>query len=252
MAKPVSGSAEAEVGQVDVRDPAPQQPGRHLARVLRHAVEGHRPSVFCLRGRNASLVNQPCPYPSLRCPPRAFGGPWSRRREGEPVGLLITSSEPLSVLTVQTYTIVQELEKLATTENIPSLLCGGFNFIPGRYFTCLEINFAYFTFIYSKVSTICIFPLWGKFNSAPHEYLTRNTDPVRRHFSEDPFIPPHIAKRGLTHQLPLVSAYSSFATMEGGGPYFEEQRRRMNLRRNEPRFTNRRANFSGTLDFLHR
>ncbi|KAG8073605.1 hypothetical protein GUJ93_ZPchr0006g41501 [Zizania palustris] len=54
----------------------------------------------------------------------------------------------------------------------------------------------------------------------------------------------------LTHQLPLVSAYSSFARMLGVGYDLEHQRRRMDPATNEPLFTNCMRDFTGTIDYI--
>ncbi|KAI9090578.1 hypothetical protein K1719_028431 [Acacia pycnantha] len=52
----------------------------------------------------------------------------------------------------------------------------------------------------------------------------------------------------LVHQLPLVSAYSSFARTAGLG--FEQHKRRLDSATNEPLFTNVTRDFIGTLDYI--
>ncbi|KAG6542221.1 hypothetical protein Mapa_016349 [Marchantia paleacea] len=113
----------------------------------------------------------------------------------------------------QVHTLLKGLEKIAASADIPMLVAGDFNSVPG---------------------------------SAPHALLASGrveashpelaTDPlgILRPFSK------------LCHQLPLVSAYSAFARMGGA----ERQRRRIDTGSNEPLFTNCTRDFLGTLDYI--
>ncbi|KAJ8754561.1 hypothetical protein K2173_005722 [Erythroxylum novogranatense] len=116
----------------------------------------------------------------------------------------------------QVLTLLKGLEKIAASADIPMLVCGDFNSVPG---------------------------------SAPHALLAMGkVDPLHPDLLIDPLgiLRPH---RKLTHQLPLVSAYSSFARA-GLGLDLEEQRRRMDPTTNEPLFTNCTRDFIGTLDYI--
>ncbi|KAK6945403.1 Endonuclease/exonuclease/phosphatase [Dillenia turbinata] len=116
----------------------------------------------------------------------------------------------------QVHTLLKGLEKIAMSADIPMLVCGDFNSVPG---------------------------------SAPHALLAMGkVDPMHPDLAVDPLgilRPPS----KLTHQLPLVSAYSSFARM-GVGIGLEQQRRRMDPATNEPLFTNCTRDFIGTLDYI--
>ncbi|KAH9737653.1 Endonuclease/exonuclease/phosphatase family protein expressed [Citrus sinensis] len=101
------------------------------------------------------------------------------------------------------HTLLKGLEKIAASADIPMLVCGDFNSVPG---------------------------------SAPHALLAMGkVEPVHPDLAVDPLtiLRPHTK---LTHQLPLVSAYSSFARI-GVGLGMEHQRRRMDPTTNEPLFT---------------
>jgi len=93
----------------------------------------------------------------------------------------------------------------------------------------------------------------GDFNavpgSAPHSLLAMGkVDPMHPDLVVDPLgILRPLSK--LAHQLPLVSAYSSFARM-GVGLGSEQHRRRMDPSTNEPLFTNCTRDFIGTLDYI--
>ncbi|WZZ05333.1 hypothetical protein YC2023_091254 [Brassica napus] len=116
----------------------------------------------------------------------------------------------------QVHTLLKGLEKIAASADIPMLVCGDFNTIPA---------------------------------SAPHSLLAvGKVDPMHPDLMVDPLgiLRPHTK---LTHQLPLVSAYSSFARM-GGSLTAEQQRRRMDPASNEPLFTNCTRDFIGTLDYI--
>ncbi|KAI9153797.1 hypothetical protein LWI28_016672 [Acer negundo] len=116
----------------------------------------------------------------------------------------------------QVHTLLKGLEKIAASADIPMLVCGDFNSVPG---------------------------------SAPHALLAMGkVDAVHPELTVDPLtiLRPYSK---LTHQLPLVSAYSSFARM-GVGLGMEQQRRRMDPTTNEPLFTHCTRDFIGTLDYI--
>ncbi|MFQ6662363.1 hypothetical protein Gotur_030219, partial [Gossypium turneri] len=115
----------------------------------------------------------------------------------------------------QVHTLLKGLEKIAASADIPMLVCGDFNSVPG---------------------------------SAPHLLLAMGkVDPLHPELLVDPLaiLRPHSK---LTHQLPLVSAYSPFA--RGVGLGLEHQRRKMDITTNEPLFTNCTRDFIGTLDYI--
>ncbi|XP_068342434.1 carbon catabolite repressor protein 4 homolog 1-like [Pyrus communis] len=116
----------------------------------------------------------------------------------------------------QVHTLLKGLEKIAASADIPMLVCGDFNSVPG---------------------------------SAPHTLLAMGkVDPSHPDLQVDPLnILRPLSK--LIHQLPLVSAYSSFARL-GVGLGMEQQRRRMDPTTNEPLFTNCTRDFIGTLDYI--
>lgn len=116
----------------------------------------------------------------------------------------------------QVHTLLKGLEKIAASADIPMLVCGDFNSVPG---------------------------------SAPHALLAMGkVDPLHPDLAADPLgiLRPNSK---LVHQLPLVSAYSSFARM-GVGLGLEQQRRRLDPSTNEPLFTNCTRDFIGTLDYI--
>ncbi|OAY40659.1 carbon catabolite repressor protein 4 homolog 1 [Manihot esculenta] len=116
----------------------------------------------------------------------------------------------------QVLTLLKGLEKIAASADIPMLVCGDFNSVPG---------------------------------SAPHALLAMGkVDTLHPDLVVDPLgiLRPHSK---LTHQLPLVSAYSSFARL-GVGLGLEQQRRRMDPTTNEPLFTNCTRDFIGSLDYI--
>lgn len=115
----------------------------------------------------------------------------------------------------QVHTLLKGLEKIAASADIPMLVCGDFNSIPG---------------------------------SAAHSLLAMGkVDPMHPDLAADPIgiLRPNSK---LVHQLPLVSAYSSFARMGVG--HGLEQRRRLDPTTNEPLFTNCTRDFIGTLDYI--
>ncbi|KAL1189809.1 Carbon catabolite repressor-like protein [Cardamine amara subsp. amara] len=116
----------------------------------------------------------------------------------------------------QVHTLLKGLEKIAASADIPMLVCGDFNTLPG---------------------------------SAPHSLLVMGkVDTLHPDLGVDPLgiLRPHTK---LTHQLPLVSAYSSFVRM-GMGLGLEQHRRRMDPNTNEPLFTNCTRDFLGTHDYI--
>ncbi|KAF8102205.1 hypothetical protein N665_0201s0480 [Sinapis alba] len=116
----------------------------------------------------------------------------------------------------QVHTLLKGLEKIAASADIPMLVCGDFNTLPG---------------------------------SAPHTLLVfGKVDPQHPDLLVDPLgiLRPQTK---LTHQLPLVSAYSSFVrSVMGLG--LEQHRRKMDLNTNEPLFTNCTRDFIGTHDYI--
>ncbi|KAI3446404.1 hypothetical protein Pfo_003069 [Paulownia fortunei] len=115
----------------------------------------------------------------------------------------------------QVHTLLKGLEKIAASADIPMLVCGDFNSVPG---------------------------------SAPHALLAMGkVDPLHPDLAMDPLGILRPAAK-LTHQLPLVSAYSSFARVGVGLGL--EQRRRMDPATNEPLFTNCTRDFIGTHDYI--
>ncbi|KAI3830125.1 hypothetical protein L1987_04259 [Smallanthus sonchifolius] len=116
----------------------------------------------------------------------------------------------------EVHTLLKGLEKIAASADIPMLVCGDFNSVPG---------------------------------SAPHALLAiGKVDPIHPDLAVDPLGILRPATK-LTHTLPLVSAYSSFARI-GGGLGYEQQKRRVDPATNEPLFTNCTRDFIGTLDYI--
>ncbi|RLN40118.1 hypothetical protein C2845_PM01G04100 [Panicum miliaceum] len=117
----------------------------------------------------------------------------------------------------QIHTLLKGLEKIAVSADIPMLVCGDFNSIPG---------------------------------STSHGLLAMGkVDQLHPDLAVDPLgILRPLSK--LTHQLPLVSAYSSFARMASVGYDLDHQRRKMDPTTNEPLFTNCTRDFTGTIDYI--
>lgn len=110
----------------------------------------------------------------------------------------------------QVQTLLKGLEKIAASADIPMLVCGDFNSVPG---------------------------------SAPHVLLASGrVDALHPDLATDPLGILRPTSR-LCHQLPLVSAYSAFTRLE-------RQRRRVDPSSNEPLFTNCTRDFLGTLDYI--
>ncbi|WOL04200.1 carbon catabolite repressor protein [Canna indica] len=117
----------------------------------------------------------------------------------------------------QVHTLLKGLEKIAVSADIPMLVCGDFNSVPG---------------------------------SSPHSLLAMGkVDPLHPDLAIDPIGILRLTNK-LSHQLPLVSAYSSFARMGGVAPGVEQQRRRMDPTTNEPLFTYCTRDFIGTVDYI--
>lgn len=117
----------------------------------------------------------------------------------------------------QVHTLLKGLEKIAVSADIPMLVCGDFNSVPG---------------------------------SAPHTLLAMGkVDQMHPDLAVDPLNILRPATK-LNHQLPLVSAYSSFARMVGVGLGLDQQRRKLDPATNEPLFTNCTRDFIGTLDYI--
>ncbi|CAN6302163.1 unnamed protein product [Urochloa humidicola] len=117
----------------------------------------------------------------------------------------------------QIHTLLKGLEKIAVSADIPMLVCGDFNSIPG---------------------------------STSHGLLAMGkVDQLHPDLAVDPLgILRPLSK--LTHQLPLVSAYSSFARMASAGYDLDHQQRKMDPTTNEPLFTNCTRDFTGTIDYI--
>ncbi|KAG6511285.1 carbon catabolite repressor protein 4 homolog 1-like [Zingiber officinale] len=117
----------------------------------------------------------------------------------------------------QVHTLLKGLEKIAVSADIPMLVCGDFNSLPG---------------------------------STPHALLANGkVEHLHPDLAVDPLGILHPTHK-ITHQLPLVSAYSSFARMAGVSPGLEQQRRRMDATTHEPLFTNCTRDFIGTVDYI--
>nr|GMC79429.1 carbon catabolite repressor protein 4 homolog 1-like [Ipomoea batatas]GMC79451.1 carbon catabolite repressor protein 4 homolog 1-like [Ipomoea batatas]GMC88737.1 carbon catabolite repressor protein 4 homolog 1-like [Ipomoea batatas] len=116
----------------------------------------------------------------------------------------------------QVHTLLKGLEKIAASADIPMLVCGDFNSVPG---------------------------------SAPHSLLAAGkVDPLHPDLQVDPLGILRPTTK-LTHHLPLVSAYSGIGRL-GVGLGFELQRRRIDPTTNEPLFTNCTRDFIGTHDYI--
>ncbi|KAJ7570133.1 hypothetical protein O6H91_01G107700 [Diphasiastrum complanatum] len=117
----------------------------------------------------------------------------------------------------QVHTLLKGLEKIAASADIPMLVAGDFNSVPG---------------------------------SAPHNLIaTGRVDPAHPDLAADVLGILRPASK-LCHQLRLVSAYSAFSRLPGVGPAFEQQRQRTDSGSKEPLFTNCTRDFLGTLDYI--
>ncbi|XP_065628188.1 carbon catabolite repressor protein 4 homolog 2 [Quercus suber] len=107
--------------------------------------------------------------------------------------------------------LVNGLEKIAQSQQIPLIICGDFNSRPG---------------------------------SDPHNFVVKGRANCISEKANDPLGIFQYLK--LQHSLSLVSAYSSFLHSDG----VEEHRRKMNSQTSEPAFTNFTNKFFGTLDYI--
>eukprot|EP00245_Coleochaete_scutata_P008160 TRINITY_DN242_c0_g1_i1.p1 TRINITY_DN242_c0_g1~~TRINITY_DN242_c0_g1_i1.p1 ORF type:complete len:411 (+),score=72.36 TRINITY_DN242_c0_g1_i1:46-1233(+) len=112
----------------------------------------------------------------------------------------------------QVHTLLKGLEKIAASADIPMLVAGDFNSMPG---------------------------------SAPHALLASGrVEASHPELATDPLGILRPASK-LCHQLPLMSAYSAFGQVGN-----ERHRRRMDASGSEPVFTNCTRDFVGTLDYI--
>ncbi|KAK9806248.1 hypothetical protein WJX72_007236 [[Myrmecia] bisecta] len=117
----------------------------------------------------------------------------------------------------QVHTLLKGLEKIAASADIPMLVAGDFNSVPG---------------------------------SAAHSLLVkRSVEPNHPELHNDPLGILRPASK-LQHQLPLASAYAAMAETRDPDPIVQKQRRRMDLKHHEPKFTNVSKDFKGTLDYI--
>ncbi|KAK1368666.1 hypothetical protein POM88_034758 [Heracleum sosnowskyi] len=117
----------------------------------------------------------------------------------------------------QVHTLLKGLEKIDVSVDIPMLVCGDFNSVPG---------------------------------SAPHALQALGkVDHMHPELAVDPLGILCPANK-LLHQLSLVNAYSSFARI-GVDLGFEQQKRRMDPNTNEPLFTNCTRDFLKSKEFRH-
>uniref|UniRef100_A0A7S2X3A0 Carbon catabolite repressor protein n=1 Tax=Chloropicon roscoffensis TaxID=1461544 RepID=A0A7S2X3A0_9CHLO len=129
------------------------------------------------------------------------------------------NSELKDVKLWQVHTLLKGLEKIAASANIPMLVAGDFNSIPG---------------------------------SAAHSLLAQGRVPIDHpELSVDPLgilRPPS----KLCHQLPLMSAYAALA-QQGPAlqtPSAKKQKKCMDEETCEPRFTNYTVDFNGAIDYM--
>lgn len=120
----------------------------------------------------------------------------------------------------QVHTLLKGLEKIAASAEIPMVVCGDFNSVPGSAAHSLLAS--------------------GRIDAAHPELATDPLGILR---------PPS----KLCHQLPLVSAYSCYGKPESAQvdpSGVEVQRQRLDPNTHEPSFTNSTRDFTGTLDYL--
>eukprot|EP00891_Asterochloris_glomerata_P003815 jgi/Astpho2/3815/fgenesh1_pm.00062_%23_7_t len=117
----------------------------------------------------------------------------------------------------QVHTLLKGLEKIAASADIPMLVAGDFNSVPG---------------------------------SAAHQLLVKQTvDERHPELANDPLNINRPSSK-LQHQLPLGSAYAAVLDSQDGGPLQQKQRRQMDVKHREPKFTNMSQSFTGTLDYV--
>jgi CCR4-NOT transcription complex subunit 6 len=120
----------------------------------------------------------------------------------------------------QVHTLVKGLEKIAASADIPMLVAGDFNSVPG---------------------------------SAAHSLLVKHSvDADHPELKQDPLGILRPASK-LQHKLPLASAYAALAetpASRSDPPAVARQRRRCDPSFSEPKFTNITRDFKGTLDYI--
>lgn len=117
----------------------------------------------------------------------------------------------------QVHTLLKGLEKIAASADIPMLVAGDFNSIPG---------------------------------SAAHSLLVkRMVEANHPELSNDPLGILRPASK-LQHQLPLASACAALAAAPDSDPAIRKQKQRLDPKWQEPKFTNQTKDFKGTLDYI--
>jgi CCR4-NOT transcription complex subunit 6 len=119
----------------------------------------------------------------------------------------------------QVHTLLKGLEKIAASADIPMLVAGDFNSVPGSP--------AHSLLLHGKVD---------------HAVLDQSFDPLN-----------FLKEQKLVHTLPLASAYARVmdANVSSPGDHrLEKQRARLCPKTHEPLFTNISKDFKGTLDYI--
>lgn len=111
------------------------------------------------------------------------------------------------------HTLLKGLEKIAVSADIPMLVCGDFNSVPGRFVFCvvLQLHFLTNTIRLCQRSVQLIILVIELCCSAPHHLLARGkVEPTHPDLAVDPLnlCQPHSK---LSHQLPLVSLLSTLS-----------------------------------------
>ncbi|DBA89559.1 hypothetical protein WJX79_010338 [Trebouxia sp. C0005] len=117
----------------------------------------------------------------------------------------------------QVHTLLKGLEKIAASADIPMLVAGDFNSVPGSAAHSLLVN-----------------------------RIVENNHPE---LQNDPLGILRPASK-LQHNLHLASAYAAVHEARDGGPALQKQKRRMDPKYHEPKFTNMGQGFQGTLDYV--
>ncbi|KAG2423839.1 hypothetical protein HXX76_014999 [Chlamydomonas incerta] len=117
----------------------------------------------------------------------------------------------------QVHTLLKGLEKIAASADIPMLVAGDFNSVPGSPAHCLLVK--------------------GKIDS---NMMDSANDPL--HLLKD---------QKMSHSLPLSSAVANLhdAPLSADGRLYK-QRQRLDAKHHEPLFTNLTKDFKGTLDYI--
>lgn len=185
----------------------PEQKSTALSRLLKD-------NVALIAVLEALVPPQPLPHPEGGVPPP------SRRKLICIANTHIHSNPELSDIKLwQVHTLLKGLEKIATSADIPMLVAGDFNSVPG---------------------------------SAAHNLLVHGTVPLNAvELSNDPLGILKPATK-LCHRLPLASAYASLVAggTDNGDPAITRLRRRLDPITQEPKFTNCTRDFKGTLDYI--